>query len=96
MTSTELKKEFADLVIRELNRILEIDRKAVTALCDTRVPVVDRLADDPWVTVTGDCELGLLGVLNGMLQEHRVMACYTDACGTIVEFKLFENGKNTQ
>lgn len=67
-------EEATERALIVLNRMLEEDRVAVTRLClDARVPCNDALADDPSVQVghigddkTNGCDVGLLGVVNGI------------------------------
>ena len=62
-----------DETIAYLNDLLKWDKKAISKLVDTRVPCNDELADHPTCQVAtiadgiyNKCEVGLLGVLNGM------------------------------
>jgi len=73
-----------------LNSLLEIDRKAIENLVEARVPCKQELADHPNVHVyldeDGQCKLGFLGLLNGILlaKENRILVAFYD------EFKLKE------
>ena len=49
-----------------LNSMVDADPEAMTALCEHRVHCNAALGDHPTVQVTADCEVGLLGVLNGL------------------------------
>jgi len=58
-----------DEVIQFLNEVTEIDRSAMTALLETRVPCNQALADHPTVQVqasNGQNSVGFLGILNGL------------------------------
>ena len=60
-----------DDAIDRLNKMLEADPVAISALVETRVPCNQEMADHPTVQVTdeglqGGYKLGILGVLNGL------------------------------
>ena len=89
-----------DDLIAFLNSLLEIDRDAVTALCEERVPCNRGLAKHPSVQVIGDlsAKVGMLGVLNGFCGVFEsgsrkgwgpIAAEYRD--GRIVEFRRTKN-----
>lgn len=56
-------------VVAFLNELVVIDRAAMTALVETRVPCNEALADHPTVQVScreDGARVGLLGILNGL------------------------------
>ena len=64
-----------DEVLEFFNEMARVDSDALTALCDTRVPCNDTLADHPTVQVGadedgGDPKVGLIGLLNGLLGAY--------------------------
>lgn len=84
----------ADRTVEFLNELVAIDRTAMAALVETRVPCNPELADHPHVQVRardgkGDgvpdsYVVGLMGVLNGLLRAEedgfgRICAVYGDA-----------------
>jgi hypothetical protein len=59
----------AEVVVDYLNELLEIDRAAIGALVDNKVPCNKLLANHPTVQVASKhagCHVGLLGILNGL------------------------------
>ena len=76
MGKAELRELFmADPVARALevlNDALMRDADAITALVNARVPCNDRLARHPSIRIgeyEGVCQVGLLGLLNGILTD---------------------------
>lgn len=73
-----------DVVLKLLNRLLELDREAITALCDARVPVNEALSTATDIelqdVVVGDRDgkvtLGMIGVLQGLCGTKRICAVY--------------------
>ena len=62
----------AKQVVSLLNEILEMDRAAISCLFLNRVPANEILASHPLVNIwdrSGMNAVGILGVLNGILQE---------------------------
>jgi len=64
-----------DYVVEFLNSLLEVDRKAISALCATRVPCNEKLAEHETVQVAAlkdddgnyhSFTVGLIGILNGL------------------------------
>lgn len=58
-----------DYTIQFLNKLLELDRDAVEALINARVPTNKEMADHPTVQVnlsSGTYLVGMLGILNGL------------------------------
>lgn len=56
-------------VVDFLNELIEVDRIAIAALVDNRVPCNQSMADHPTVPVYARHEgylIGMLGILNGM------------------------------
>jgi hypothetical protein len=53
-------------VIDVLNQAVALDKDAVEALVEHRVPCNSYLADHPTIQVTQDHKIGLLGILNGL------------------------------
>jgi hypothetical protein len=72
--TTEIKRDLQyeisiDHVLAVLNEAVELDKDAMTALVNARVPCNERLADHPTIQVgsfDGITKVGLLGVLNGL------------------------------
>jgi hypothetical protein len=66
---------FANDLCARLNRLFaEADTETHTALHDmfeTRICVSDTVADHPDITVSQDNRLGILGILNGAVQQGR-------------------------
>lgn len=81
-------------VVEVLNRILEADHAAVSALATNRVPCNGELAADPTVQVwarRSGFHVGLLGVLNGLfgVDEEGWGSIAADVeNGEIVRFRL--------
>jgi hypothetical protein len=59
----------ANQIVNLLNEITKIDPWAIEALCQNRISVNDALADCPYlnVIVIDNNKLGLIGILNGLL-----------------------------
>lgn len=73
-----------------LNELLTLDpiavqALAVQALIDNRVPCNEGILNHPTVLVSGEGEVGILGILNGMLNDRLVAAVYEDD-GRLVKF----------
>lgn len=85
-------------VVEQLNRLLVLDRKLIETLVDTRYPVTDAYADsEEFICMSDDPTnpvAGLLGVLNGLLDEGTPIAavyeCDDDGNLKIVQFVLAE------
>lgn len=83
-----------------LNRALEADPEAITALMDFHAPCNDALADDPTIQVKGiknadngfDPLVGCIGLINGIFdirEDGRGYICmYRAADGSITHFGL--------
>jgi hypothetical protein len=73
--------------------ILLADPKAMHALIETRVPCVAAVESEdcpaiPFDDGTGNLQLGLLGVINGLMpRDYRIVAVYDDG-GTLTDFKV--------
>lgn len=75
-----------------LNSLLQIDQDALANLIEQRVECNLDLADHPHVVCqtnddTGATSVGLLGVLNGMLDGPRICAVYDDETGYLQRFR---------
>ncbi len=77
----------ADRTVEFLNELVAVDRDAMAALIEARVPCNSGLADHPHVQVQADdgngCVVGLMGILNGLLGAEedgfgRICAVYGD------------------
>jgi hypothetical protein len=66
---TEPDKELAQRICDFLNELLELDRPAIAALINNRVPCNQAMADHPTVQIGaehGGFNVGMLGLLNGL------------------------------
>jgi hypothetical protein len=75
-----------------LNHLTQIDRDALANLIEQRVECNEDLADHPHVVCqtndkTGTVSVGLLGILNGMLEGPRICAVYDDETGQLQRFR---------
>ena len=61
------KEELADLLIVRLNELLEVDRCSVWKLLDYHVDCNSAMRDHKSVQVTPDGQVGVLGILNGLV-----------------------------
>lgn len=92
-----MKEQILAAALGVLNSAIGCDKDAMHALVETRVPCNDLLADHTSICVTesaegGGCEVGLLGVLNGILEpltEERIAAVYT-ADGKLAQFIIYQ------
>lgn len=81
-------------LINYLNSLLEIDRDAITELCNARVKVTNNgLLEHPTVQCgiyNGEYKVGLLGILNGFLgareDQKGYLCAYYDEHSKIVKF----------
>lgn len=60
-------KLLANLIIKFMNELLELDRVTISKLIDTRIICNELLANHPTVQVNSEHEVGLLGILNGLV-----------------------------
>ena len=82
--------------IAYLNSLVDLDRGAISALIENRVPANDELADHPTCQVQMGPDgpvVGLLGVINGLfgVDEHgygAIAACFEED-GTFIKFAPF-------
>jgi hypothetical protein len=81
-------------VVAQLNRLLELDRNLLEKLIDTRYPVTKEYADsEEFICMVDDPEnpvAGLLGVLNGLLDEGVPIAAVYDEDMKLISFVLHE------
>lgn len=77
-----------------LNELVRLDRPAMHALVESRVPCQEALADHPTVQVVSDGEdavVGFLGVLNGLFgtdaEGWGAIAAVFDEQGDLLRFK---------
>lgn len=68
------KEELADYMIEKLNEFIKLDKSAMTRLTKTRVGCGENFANHPTIQVherkiesSVSCEVGFLGMLNGMI-----------------------------
>jgi len=95
--------DFAQKLVDYLNSLAKIDRNAITALIETRVPCNDDLANHPTVQCHVDennnavnkANVGLLGIINGFIGEGVICACYDDNW-TLTRFELLKNIEETR
>jgi len=97
-----MTEENIEKLINRLNQSLEYDRDAITELFSIRVLCNDSLADAPHFQVrcydktyeeTGKCSIGVLGLLNGLIDDGNdgiIFASYNDD-GTIEKFFTKKN-----
>ena len=93
------KDQIAAQFIAVLNEALKADHTTVSALCDNRIPCNDALADHPDVTVmveNGVCNIGLLGLINGILSRvtGKTLAAHYDEHFRLTKFALLKPVKN--
>lgn len=77
--SPEEETNLADHIVDVLNRIHTADPNVFTDLIPLRVPCNASVASDPTVQVLGTPEgtnVGLLGILNGFVDNVRIYADY--------------------
>jgi len=85
----------ADIIIERLNSMAEADSDAVMRLIETRVTCNDELAEHPTCQVgqdeSGECTVGLLGILNGILGKDSkgwgYLCAELDDNGKLIRFK---------
>ena len=81
-------------VVEQLNRLLVLDRTLVEKLIDTRYPVTEAYADsEEFICMSDDPAnpvAGMLGVLNGLLNEDTPIAAVYDEDMKLVMFVLAE------
>ena len=78
-----------------LNEMVKMDPEAAHALIEQRVSCNDTLRDHPTIQVQvdgGKAEVGLLGVLNGLLGADAtgwgpIVACFDDDSGKLLRFE---------
>jgi len=78
-----------------LNEMLALDPEATRNLVFNRVPCNDALADHPTIQVRaredGSCEVGLLGVLNALIEpEYRIAVTIEDDQSKVHGFEVRE------
>src|SRR5574343_1660981 len=99
--------DFAQKFVDYLNGLIKIDRNAITALIEARVPCNDDLANHPTVQCHVDAfcidennnavnksNIGILGIINGFIGEDVICACYDDNW-TLTKFVLLKNIQET-
>ena len=81
-----------DFIIHVLNDLICKDPKAMTKLINHRVKCNDNFIGDPFITVTMDDKIGLLGILNGIFGDSGFkgapIGLYLDSDGNAVEFYI--------
>ena len=81
-------------VVEQLNRLLVLDRNLTEKLVDTRYPVTEAYADShEFICMADDPSnpvAGLLGVLNGLLNEEPPIAAVYDEDMKLVMFVIAE------
>lgn len=94
------REYFSEIMLKVLNEALEADSKAIANLCIQRVACNKALADHPTIEVGTyygmGYEVGLLGILNGILgecipAEMRIAAtihCYCPKHGELEEITV--------
>jgi hypothetical protein len=103
---TMTKEELADRIVLQLNTYVNLDRLAIQALIEHRVPCNDALSMDKTVQVQSDPDtpwsdvVGMLGILNGLVGVIEtegpkkgwglVTAVYDDN-GNLLRFRRTEN-----
>lgn len=65
MTPEQIQAVF----IKVLNDAFKLDPKAMQALVELRIPCNQALCDHPTIQVTNDGKVGLVGIINGILEE---------------------------
>lgn len=76
-------------VVKLLNEALEADNKAMAELISSRVSCNEELASHKTISVTQDCRIGILGILNGLFSDNNfIMAEYADNGIGIARFVL--------
>lgn len=105
MCGRMVDKEIAHRAVEVLNRALEADREAVTALFNTRLRCNEKLADDPTIQVggwqDGKSTIGPLGIINGIIgiQENGwgyIAARYdSEELKSIVAFEMIVDAGDT-
>jgi len=100
MTRTEdEKKALAVDVIAYLNELVAADPEAMHTLVESRVVVNEDLTNHPTAQViptpSGHYELGLLGVVNGIVGIREdgwgyIVGCFDDDTGRLLSFDLTE------
>jgi len=80
-----------DKLCEYLNQLLLIDRDALALLVESRVPCNSDLAHQPNIPIHMGADslpqVGLLGILNGMLDNGRICAVYDDIDGKLQRFR---------
>lgn len=76
--------DFLNHAISILNEAVYLDPEAMTKLLTNRVPCNEQLAEHPTIQVSQDCELGPLGLINGIFgvneqQRGYIVAVYIDS-----------------
>jgi hypothetical protein len=82
--SEVLRAALSELVMANLNELVKVDVQAIDELIEKRVPCNQKMIDHPTV-VCLEGKVGLLGVLNGILQPligHCIAAELDDNKGT--------------
>jgi len=81
-------------VVAQLNRLLQLDRNLTEKLIDTRYPVTNEYADsEEFICMVDDPNnpvAGMLGVLNGLLNEDIPIAAVYDEDMKLIMFVLAE------
>lgn len=81
--------EIIKVFVRVLNEATSADNNAISELIEKRVGCNENIAYHPYITVSQDCKLGLLGMINGVctaLTGRVVCAEYNDS-GILTGFK---------
>ena len=90
--SEVLRAALSELVLANLNELVTADDQAIHELIEKRVRCNKTMIDHPTV-VCNEGKVGLLGILNGILDPligHRIAADYDDRAGTtLVRFKKY-------
>lgn len=87
-------------IVKQLNKLLKLDRNLIEKLVDVRYPVTEQYIKDPDFTcmenANGVCEAGLMGVINGLIpsDDLRIAASYDDTNNKLIGFVLIDRKTN--
>lgn len=90
------KRALASSVVDYLNEIVKLDPDALHQLCETRVPCNQALSDHATTQMAGTVgspEVGLLGILNGLVGKRAdgwgyIAGVYDDDTGKLTHFQM--------
>lgn len=78
-------------VVKKLNELLEIDKQSLTKLVNYRVNFDDKILDSDIDFIAGiDAKMGIIGVINGLLDDGMTIAAAIDDDGEVLFFQEME------